>query len=421
MRINEYPDLDGLEEWATDLWEVTLEDFLEDQGLEVSPLNTELSEVLVVGQWGAGGAEIGTHDLELVHVFTEEPSENNQQLMANLLQTAEDHVRNNFPLIETLPTIPEGPDTEWFPDIVFETGPNFPVTEGGLLDFLKFEFNQQPGRDAVYSLTNREEIVVQSDKTLIDSTFGNELTEEEAEELPDIRINVVEDPTVIRQPVGGDIAEEPEQVFDDEEEEDEEDEIGAGGFEIEDKIDEEAGKVEVPSGKKQTTLVDYRPLYDFEKEMIAMGDGPTDLDIREGIGEYLANGEFGFSAPPITFPRTGQYVKHRLDKEGPAYVKMMHRDICRYSWGIIEEHQILTRPGLYENFRNMIFKLKEFGLIESIDYLEAQSQGLDVFPKTPGGREAPFLEPRNWYRIAEGTSLDDAAWSDVNEALYGES
>lgn len=459
MHIDQYPDLEGLREWAENLWYITLRDFMEDQGIQDGP-PFDLSEVLVVGQWGSGGATIGQNPLQLAFVFEGPIDRETQDQIERILTSADQHIRGDVVLIEDLPTVPPGPQNEWFEDIEIV----LPIaTEDGLESFVDLRIRRQPGRPAVYSLSTGDELVIESaEEVEIERTWPQrdipveallelnervkesddvdnvdldisspqsiaellkvpeELIPEELDpNLPASSINVTSDEEVGLKRVEREVEEEPEEPEDVYEDEEEEKQLIGGQFTVEDKINEDAGEVEVPTGKKQTTNVEYRPLYDFEIELLTPGDGGTDLDIdMEGIGYHLASGSFGFTAPPVTFPRTGVYIKHRLDKEGEAYVRQLHKDVCRYSWGIIEEHGILVRPGLYENFRGTVHRLREAGLIRKLSVEEALARGLEVRPKTPDGREAPFLEPRSWHELDAG--LDDPAWKDVSDYLYGE-
>ena len=512
MHIREYPEAESLRNWLVNLWELGLEDYMESAGLDESPFDVELEEIIIKGSWGRGDASLGD-ELEIHYVFpemedvddepdfefpgditpTEEDEPDPEDELAVIFNAINNHVRADMPLIMDAPTIPIGPQEEYFGEISIEQ----PIIgEDNLRDFLVIHFQATPGEDRAYSITEEESLTVRQpgddvvDDTItpedviiirdigkemsyadllgyaqakvdegivdeIDVPSPEELTPSDVAEimtgphpdeyptpadnfldLPGGSINIfIEDEDeeeeedieaefiIVREELPLEPEPEPEPEPDPEEvieEEPEDEEIEIDAIDISEQVDEQEGVVEVPTGKKQSTLTEYRELYDFERELLAIGDGPTELEpIREGIGEHMGRGTFGSSAPALTFPRTGVYLKHRLQHEGPAYVREMHKDLCRYSWAIIEEYQVYVRPGLYENFRSMVNKYKQAGLIRPLSTTEAQDLGLSVFPETPDGRTAYFLEQRQYYDIVED-QIENNAWYDVNKYLYSD-
>lgn len=426
--IRDYPELEELEAWLVDLWETSVNDFMESQGFEEYPFDIFLDEIVVYGRFGKGTGEIGEDPLEAAYVFAaDEPVEESETDQFDVISTIVDNmemaVRGEGVVIEGLDVIPPDPAQDWFIGVNITK-----VPEDRFEDFFQAAVFNRPGPDQAFSITTREFVIWDTKTIYFHTGFQREVTDEEAEEFPDLAIEEREEAAIIRrdaeetvEPDQDEEEEDETEVFappPDEEEDEDEGEIDLHDISIEDQINDFTGTVEVPTGKKQATTVQYRDLYDFEKEMLAPLDGGTDIEADYGIGHAIATGSLGREEPAITFPRTGFYVRDRLLHEGPAYVRELHKDMCRYSWAIIEEHKVYTRPGLYENFRNMIFKLKDADLIRPLSQQEAAARGLETTPTTPDGREATFLEPRNYYTIVDGEE-DAPEWYDVTASLYG--
>lgn len=420
--IQDYPELGELENWLVGLWETSVNDFMQSQGFDQYPFDIYLDEIIVYGRFGKGTGEVGEDPLEVAYIFSaDEPVEESETDQFDVISTIVDNmemaVKGEGVVIEGLDVIPPQEAQDWFIGVNITKVPGDRVEE-----FFQAAVLNRPGPSQAYSITNGEYLIWDTKTVFFHTGFQRVVTEEEAEEFPELAIEEREESALVRRDPDEVVEEEDEdedvQIFaPPEEEEDEEDEIDLHDISIEDQINDITGTVEVPTGKKQATTVQYRELYDFEKEMLAPMDGGTDMQIEYGIGHAIATGSLGKDQPAITFPRTGFYVKNRLQHVGPAYVRELHKDMCRYSWAIIEEHKVYVRPGLYENFRNMIFKLKDAGLIRPLSQQEAAARGLQTTPTTPDGREATFLEPRNYYTIVDGEE-DAPEWFDVTAALY---
>jgi hypothetical protein len=195
------------------------------------------------------------------------------------------------------------------------------------------------------------------------------------------------------------------------------------------------GFVDVPLSNI-SKKVEARSLYSFEFRMgLTMtrlereGIDPG-LQLDEGIGFYKDMGMIGTmggnARPPAHFPLTSIYIKNRLLYEGPSYPLEIFNDLVVYSLFISNEYDTSYKPSSYDNIRLMIDRvqrLEEEGyspkLIRRIPQAEAEERGLDTMPQLPSGRDAPWLEPRQYYEIIE-ENADHPAWRDVTGTLYGD-
>lgn len=185
-------------------------------------------------------------------------------------------------------------------------------------------------------------------------------------------------------------------------------------------------ELEIPAGK-ETRRVPARSPYPFEEEMYSPGDARTEIRefIQEGIGDAIATGEFGDTAPPSQFPDTSGYIKNYLRFQGPQYALQMYRDIVVYTGYIRRIHEGDFRAGEYNSFRTMLNRLalpeEEGGphVIRKIPPQEAEQRGFDIVPNHPKheGEKAPWLQPRQYYEIIED-KLDHPAWDNVTDWIY---
>jgi len=426
--IEDYPDLNGLQKWLEDIWNAALRDFAENQGLGSDPIDVFLSEVIVTGKFGKGTGEIGEDPLEVAYVFEHESQlvdtfeSDDFNIATTVISALSRVIENDLNAIEGLDKTPPEPASEWFTETEILT----PPTAEDRLDgwFLPTVANK-PGPDRAYSITEREVLEWEESTVFYRTDLNKEVPPGEIDEVPDIQLEERPEGEIIRrQPIANEEDEgfvgptlSVDESLDEVEELEQDNRINQPPIDIDKRS--EGDTIEVPVGKKQTKQVDNRPLYDFEKEMLAMGDGGTDLEINEGIGLIMARGGLTQETPAATFPRTGFYVKNRLLHEGTTFGMQLHRDLCRYSWGIINKYELLVRPGLYDHFMEMMWKFDEAGVVRPLDQREIKERGLEVRPTGPGGVELDFLEDRKYFTVVDGME-DSDIWFDVTEHLYGD-
>lgn len=351
----------------------------EDAGAGVLE-DAQVSQLLTLGEWGRGTGTFGQDPLSVMVSVTVEGQENPNQLpgFSRQLQGLSDFIEGALEETQLM--------QEWFSSVQITT-----VADNFLDRSLEVNLRgDAPQRG--FNLTTNSIIRLEEGELKIEPVQTAEPEEPEPEEEPTVEEQLAEQfpgiPVELRQ------------------------------FAVEE------NQLEIPAGKT-TKSVEPREIYDFEIEIATPGDGETSIGrvITEGIGEAVASQRYATEEPASTFPRTGVYVKWHLFFRGPSYINELYRDLVVFSGYISSLYDARLTPGKYVSFREFIYRLDQAGkrggptLVRKLPSQEAIERGLDVRPTLPDGREAPWLEPRQYCEVNED-NLNHSAWDNITEYLY---
>lgn len=407
-----------------DVLRASIEEIFREVVSEVSnqfdgDLNYDIVNIYIQGELAKGEAEYGMDPLEFIIV-----AEDNSSVFGRAAREAVGEVEQEFNRIYNLPPsieeVARGFEAEFFRE------ENFTNLKGlvnnnrvvyGLIDNILYTVQEEEGRQVLQETPATEEI-----------TRTTDIPEEEPEPEPE------EEPQPELPPAEEEPEEEEDEVFEFDEVPPEFQDFAISNEEL-----------EIPINK-DTKRVESREPYTFERRLAFDDTGEVEFDpenlIVGSIGWAKRKGVFGqatkvdendegepvmLQLSPGVFPRTGLYIREHLANRGPSFGLELHRDFVTYSAYISSIYEGDFKVGSYQSMREYLFRLKELyeedvinqQLVEVLSQQQAAARGLDVIPELPSGQEAPWLENRVYYDLAE-EAYDHPAWANPTAFLYPE-
>lgn len=436
--IWDFPEVDEFEEFLSSglatARGIAVES-VEDEDIQQVLEFISLEKILIVGDWGDGGAVRRATPLNIVVAFDVEGVEN-ESALPNFEQAARTITQTFTALVNNGEIAPPPEADDWF----VSYPPMEPIPANRIPENINRQLGDRVGA-TVADLTRKEAIQWRSRENLtLPAVVGENPVETIVAALPRIPFEQLRDEG--KPEVEEEDAEElsPFDDDDDDEEEGEDAEEEPEPLSLEEQIREEIEQFSIPEDRLKIPAgtpfkrVDDRELYDFE---LQLGLAAEELEELEGFaqGDQLIGGigfinevkGVGTGEPAANFPRTSTYVKRYLEDRGPDYILSIYNNLVVYSGFISSHYGMNLKPGEYSSFREFMYRLHEIGerggqeLVERLSQQQAAARGLETTPDHPTieDEKAPWLESRQYYDVIE-ENIDHRAWDNPTKFLYEE-